>query len=488
MAPSSTTPNFSRPLPSPMLPGGVGTPGRGAKDRHALRELPNSVFLANTSMPQVVQAGRAKEAAPASQRLFDIATDGVVPDKQAHSNKLNTTNDASTDGTYEIVQQHNNNNRSRRRLSKVSVKSAAESSISDLSIDLGGPDKPISNFRPNLWRHLDRDREVLNIDLFWPVKLDDEEDSDEDEDEGKATNDDGDSKDVFPFKELKPLTEFYNLHHLKLNGMMRSYQPLIWATCWVNKRLTKVHLEMALEPVINADIMHKYRKIDLNWVYDRLSDTTVECEYLGSHGEGILHEEFGEGEYLDQQAMKAGQINVVHVLPVENFRYLPITHLTLMNFAVDAGPFFRWFDPAKLKEVQFLGDCIDTGFSLPREMKFTVRVNGPKPLPLPPAGARWVRPGEVKLVDIKPRKTAASNNKAKTNKATADDRGSATTNSEFTIEGSHSVACGGSTGLKGKLSQMMPKWASKSKDKSSSEQDQPVYTIERSFSGMSLSD
>lgn len=132
MAPSSTTPNFSRPLPSPMLPGGVGTPGRGAKDRHALRELPNSVFLANTSMPQVVQAGRAKEAAPASQRLFDIATDGVVPDKQAHSNKLNTTNDASTDGTYEIVQQHNNNNRSRRRLSKVSVKSAAESSISDL--------------------------------------------------------------------------------------------------------------------------------------------------------------------------------------------------------------------------------------------------------------------------------------------------------------------------------------------------------------------
>ncbi|EXJ81284.1 hypothetical protein A1O3_07574 [Capronia epimyces CBS 606.96] len=311
-----------------------------------------------------------------------------------------------------------------------------------VSIDLGGLQKPISNFRPHLWRLLERDREILNLDLFWPIKLDEE--SDDDEDEEKDDNGDGDPKGVFPFKDLKPLKEFRNLHYLQLNGMMRSYQPLIWATCWVNPNLTKVRLEMALEPVICEDIMHKYRKIDPNWIYDRLSDTPVECEYLGSHGNGTLHEEFGEGEYLDQQAMKAGQMDMVQALPVENMRYLPITHLTLMNFVVDGGPFFRWFDPKKLKEITFLGDCIDAGFSLPREMKLPVRVNSPKP----PPPARWVRPGEVKLIDIKRPKAATEKAESDNASTSASASGSA-----------HGSA--GSSGLKGKLSQMMPKWASK---------------------------
>ncbi|EXJ61374.1 uncharacterized protein A1O5_11932 [Cladophialophora psammophila CBS 110553] len=264
------------------------------------------------------------------------------------------------------------------------------------SAEIGGFGKPIVNFRPNLWRHLDKDRPILNLDLFWPIKLDDLNDDEEEE------NSDGDSKDVFPFKELKPLQTFHNLHYLQLNGMMRSYQPIIWATCWLNKNLTKLHLEMALEPEMNKDSKHKYRKIDETWSYDGSSDRQVDAEYLGSHGEGILHPEFGVGEYLDQHAMKQAQIDVVESLPIDNMRHLPISHLTLMNFAVDAGPFFRWFDPKKLVEITFLGQCIDTGFYLPDNMRFLVKATGPKPRPCPqPMVARVVKPGEVKLVTLK---------------------------------------------------------------------------------------
>lgn len=62
-------------------------------------------------MPHAVQL---KE--PSSKRLFDTATDKQVHNKPAE-------NDASTDGLCEV--QHN------RRLSKISVKSAAGSSVSD---------------------------------------------------------------------------------------------------------------------------------------------------------------------------------------------------------------------------------------------------------------------------------------------------------------------------------------------------------------------
>ncbi|OAL22741.1 hypothetical protein AYO20_11140 [Fonsecaea nubica] len=264
------------------------------------------------------------------------------------------------------------------------------------SVDVGGFDKPIVHFRPQLWRHLDKDRPILNLDLFWPIKLDEIDDDEEEE------NSDGDQKGVFPFKDLKPLQMFHNLHYLQLNGMTRSYQPIIWATCWLNKNLTKLHLEMALEPEMNEDTKHKYRKIDETWSYDGSAERQVDAEYLGFHGNGILHQEFGDGEYLDQQAMKQAQIDVVETLPLENMRYLPISHLTLMNFAVDAGPFFRWFDPKKLVEINFLGQCIDTGFYLPDDMRSHVKVSGPKPKPRPqPMIARVVKPGEVKLVTLK---------------------------------------------------------------------------------------
>ncbi|KIW30549.1 uncharacterized protein PV07_06287 [Cladophialophora immunda] len=383
MAPSSArTPNFSRPLPSPYSTGAPPTPYRGSSRGDVMKELPPSGTMANAPMESLT-----KELTP-SKGPFDTAAT-ISPhsllDKLAESPRGNRVGIATSPGV-----------RHGRKLSKFSFKTEADSNLAHLLVDVGGFDKPIVNFRPQLWRHLDKDRPILNLDLFWPIKLDEINDDEEDE------NSDGDSKGIFPFKDLKPLQIFHNLHYLQLNGMMRSYQPIIWATCWVNKNLTKLRLEMALEPEMNEDTKQMYRKIDETWSYNGTSDQQVEAEYLGSHGKGILHQEFGDGEYLDQQAMKQAQIDVVETLPLENMRYLPISHLTLMNFAVDAGPFFRWFDPKKLVEVNFLGQCIDTGFYLPDDMQSLVKVSGPKPKPRPqPMIARVVKPGEVKLVTLK---------------------------------------------------------------------------------------
>src|ERR1700761_1953963 len=114
----------------------------------------------------------------------------------------------------------------------------------NLSNDVGDMDKPIVEFRPQLFPLLSIERPILNLDLFWPIKPEVMDDAEE-------VNSDGDQKGVFPFKELKPLVTFRNLHVLQLSGMMRSYQPIIWETCWVNKSLSKLTLEMALEPEFN---------------------------------------------------------------------------------------------------------------------------------------------------------------------------------------------------------------------------------------------
>ncbi|KAJ9605061.1 hypothetical protein H2200_010451 [Cladophialophora chaetospira] len=241
-----------------------------------------------------------------------------------------------------------------------------------ISNDVGNMDQPIMEFRPQLFPSLDPTRPILNLDLFWPIKAEDMDDAEE-------INSDGDQKGVLPFKELKPLIAFRNLHVLELHGMMRSYQPIIWETCFVNPNLSKLTLEMALEPEFNDDFKNQYKKIDTTWSFD--NDRVIydePSEYLGSHGIGELHPEFGSGEYLDRNAMKQAQATASNELKVAKIQYLPIVNLTLTNFAVDAGPFFRFFDPACFKEVTFKGTCWDAGFFLPNEMRKTVAVRGPQ--------------------------------------------------------------------------------------------------------------
>ena len=117
------------------------------------------------------------------------------------------------------------------------------------------------HFRPNLWRHLDRDRSILNIDLFWPLKP-------------EATAEDDDS-DVFPLEDLQLLCEFRNLRSLQLNGMLQSYQKDIWQTCWLNPGLEELTLEMALEPVMNESYSPSCPVIQSGWTMKSGEDGSV---------------------------------------------------------------------------------------------------------------------------------------------------------------------------------------------------------------------
>ena len=96
----------------------------------------------------------------------------------------------------------------------------------------------------------------------------------------------------------------------------------------------------------------------------------------GDDGEGMLHENYGFGEYLDVKAIKAAYKETI-ALGV-NLRYLPIVNFVLAGFVVDACPFVRYFNPMRLRKIQFTRDCIDAGFVLPRGMSQLVDVMGPE--------------------------------------------------------------------------------------------------------------
>ena len=257
-----------------------------------------------------------------------------------------------------------------------------------------GAHAPIQNFRPSLWRLLQRHSNVLKLDLFWPNELDT---ATEDDQLHNSTGIEDEDPTIFPYEGLRPLLTFRNLHTLQLTGMLRSYQPLIWATCWLNPNLTTLHLEMALEPLINisSDVLHG--QIDSTWTLKAPVHPEQEIEYLGHHGTGALHEEFGDGEYLDTQAIKMAQYVVADEIPEANMLYLPIKKLILSNIVVDAWPMEQWFDPKRLEEIVFKPGCIDAGFYLPFDGMHT-NVTVPSPLV---GSARMIKAGELKIIDLK---------------------------------------------------------------------------------------
>jgi hypothetical protein len=207
-----------------------------------------------------------------------------------------------------------------------SVRSDPDSTITEIHTDLGGPSRPIMHFRPNLWRHLERDRSALNLDLFWPLKMDQAHDDKEDEDSG-----------IFPFDEMRPLCEFRHLRSLQLNGMLQSYQKHIWQTCWLNPALEELTLEMALEPTMHDPYSQHCPAIESDWKMKSEDESSM--EYLGQEGKGILSLEFGIGEYLDRQAIAMAKLDVAPM--GGRLRYLPVVKLALSGFVIDSGA-LKW--------------------------------------------------------------------------------------------------------------------------------------------------
>lgn len=93
--------------------------------------------------------------------------------------------------------------------------------------------------------------------------------------------------------------------------------------------------------------------------------------YSGDRGNGELSGDIGFGEYLDKQSIEKAKIRAMAMGRTSH--RLSIRKITLSGFVVDADPFIQWFDPQKLRCINFKGRCIDAGFWLPLSMKVTVR-------------------------------------------------------------------------------------------------------------------
>ncbi|KAJ9489122.1 hypothetical protein VN97_g4158, partial [Penicillium thymicola] len=163
---------------------------------------------------------------------------------------------------------------------------------------------------------------------------------------------------------LRPLVEFRNLRVLRLTGMFKSYQRILWQAVWLNPQLVTLELEMAVGLEIKEPVPRGWKPIKDGWV------TSVKSfgapVYYGEGGNGEISSKIGYGEYLDKFCIeKARLLAGVTGFPVP--RYLPVKHLTLTGFAVDGDAFGMWF--RNLEEVHFKKDCIDCGFWLSRAQR-----------------------------------------------------------------------------------------------------------------------
>lgn len=92
-------------------------------------------------------------------------------------------------------------------------------------------------------------------------------------------------------------------------------------------------------------------------------------------GSGTLKRSIGVGEYLDKIAIEKAK--VCAMANGRTLNRLSIKTLTLNGFIVDAEPFLHWFDPKRLRCINFQDNCVDAGFYLSVPMK---RVNVRYPL------------------------------------------------------------------------------------------------------------
>ncbi|OQE35116.1 hypothetical protein PENCOP_c014G04895 [Penicillium coprophilum] len=202
------------------------------------------------------------------------------------------------------------------------------------------------------------------IDAFYEIATDEQEtDHPAEKSEGEIVIT------ILSLEQVRPLGEFRNLRVLKLTGMMKSYQPIIWQTVWVNPQLTTLELEMAVGLEINKPLgPSEWETIEKGWVMSIKSCATP--VYYGYTGNGEIWHRIGYGEYLDKFCIERAKV----VALSSGFSvpsYLPVKYLTLTGFAVDGDPFGMWF--RNLEEIHFKKDCVDCGFWLSRAQR-NVRV------------------------------------------------------------------------------------------------------------------
>ncbi|KAH8429077.1 uncharacterized protein LDX57_006747 [Aspergillus melleus] len=236
------------------------------------------------------------------------------------------------------------------------------------------PIHPLEGFRGGeTWALLDKGRRSLGLDLFLPVDvLKEEEDAAAAK---KAEGETGQQEDeasepdiiqraafeILPSKELEPLNQFRKLRMLKITSMIQSYQKEIWQAAWLNVELEELELEMVSQPRIRRPYVDHWPYIKGGWKMSK--EVYGEPVYYGTDmSTGVLHRKVGRGEYLDKILMEKAKICALAVGRCR--QRLSIKTLRLTGFVVDADPFLHWFDPKRLKTIEFKDYCVDAGFYL----------------------------------------------------------------------------------------------------------------------------
>ncbi|KAF7586919.1 hypothetical protein BBP40_008028, partial [Aspergillus hancockii] len=248
---------------------------------------------------------------------------------------------------------------------------------------------PLPEFRGGrTWDRLDRGRESLGLDLFWPipvpfpgsssalvpvlppvplsrplsvtvssdqpyshshphyeVQVQDQVEPKKHQPEAQfQAEDEEESKETdLPIHELNPLPSFRNLHTLKLVGMTQSYQAQIWTTCWLNPALETLELGMALPPTLRPNGHYRWPCIRGGW--ELTKDNYRRPVYYGD-GKGNLNPQVGLGAYLDKFAIEKAK--VLAMASGRTRHRLSIRTLILSGFVVDGDPFWLWFDAQRL--------------------------------------------------------------------------------------------------------------------------------------------
>ncbi|KAL4805301.1 hypothetical protein BDV18DRAFT_160962 [Aspergillus unguis] len=287
--------------------------------------------------------------------------------------------------------------------------------------DQATPMNPLIEFRGGvLWTALPKDRQTLGLDVFWPIPVDkshannngdkeyklqyrvtgekqsqppSEENGNE---ENELSEDDEEQPPIFHIDNMAPLCMFRNLRVLKITGMMQSYQMYIFQAAWLNPHLEELEIGMALPPRLSR--RYKWPYIKGGW---RLNKATYgEPVYHGT-GDGSLLRTVGVAEYLDKVCLEKAKIRAMAMGATRN--RLSIRTLILTSVVVDADPFLHWFDPKRLKCINFKDNCVDAGFYLTHCMR-KVSVLFPRQLrePVNTVEIRKVDPRrELKIIEIK---------------------------------------------------------------------------------------
>ncbi|KAL4869604.1 hypothetical protein BDV12DRAFT_196233 [Aspergillus spectabilis] len=259
--------------------------------------------------------------------------------------------------------------------------------------DQATPANPLMEFRGGtLWAALPRDRRTLGLDVFWPVPAENEEKERKHNQTNKPNhsaveeeNEEGEEEEeltVFPLEEMAPICTFRNLRVLKLTGMMQSYQMYIFMAAWLNTNLEELEIGMALPPRLRR--CYKWPYIKGGWRLDKATygepiyysnthtrTTTPQTNDFfpksSGTGEGALLRTVGAGEYLDKMCLEKAKIRAMAIGSTRN--RLSIRILILTGVVVDADPFLHWFDPDRLKCINFKDNCVDAGFWLSHCMR-----------------------------------------------------------------------------------------------------------------------